>query len=341
MEQLQAVESHDGYFERRIPVLIIPSNKGGVGKTTLAIHISARTAGGKLPKSQTVRNALFAAESEESEEKITLPEGFRALFIDLDPQCNGSAAFIEMPREGGHRRPPLHPQWRPEHGSEQNWNGRLSSTEIYEYQPGAACVPYPTYIDNLSVVPGDSNQIIKALSSLDEANNQTNDDLTINVHTFLDMIEDSGQYDIVIFDLPPGKPALSVAAYRVATHALIPVEMSPFAVDGLPVVLSDIETESKSFGGVPTETIGIVANKVQQINKQSDTLAGVKAKYPEMLLPEVLGLRTSYTLDLAPSTPVGVSLKDKKADKEMKALMEVIDESLSHFRPVNSLGEYL
>jgi chromosome partitioning protein len=181
-------------------VLTVVQDKGGVGKTTVAKFLSE----------------YFAM------------QGRRVLGIDLDPQGNYSARFLEMiydPLDPDGTAPPLHPEFEPE--KDIDWPGISSSADIY--QKGQV-VPYPTRYENLDVLPayGIRMQEIEQVP-LSEVKTRVHNLL----REFLSYPEVSDNYDLVIIDTGPNKKPLTGSAVHAATHILIPVQMEPQAQEKL------------------------------------------------------------------------------------------------------------
>jgi chromosome partitioning protein len=163
-------------------ILAIANQKGGVGKTTTAINLSAALA---LRKRKT-------------------------LLIDLDPQANSSLSFVDL---------------------------RAVTRSMYDVfvDPTATLkdVIMPTPLEYLSVAPARI-----ALAKL-EARMTGELDAPFKLKDQLNDVRD--QYQVVVIDCPPALGLLTVNALVAATHLLIPIQSSYFALEGTDDLLETIE----------------------------------------------------------------------------------------------------
>jgi chromosome partitioning protein len=163
-------------------IIVIANQKGGVGKTTTAINLSAACAN----------------------------QGKRVLLIDLDPQANSSLSFIEA-----------------EKITESAFE---LFTEInLEWQNFI----YPTKVKKLDIVPSKIN-----LAKL-EAKLVGDFDAIFRLRDRIDQIR--SEYDLIFIDTPPTLGLITVNALVAATHVLIPIQSSYFALEGTDDLLETIE----------------------------------------------------------------------------------------------------
>lgn len=163
-------------------IIAIANQKGGVGKTTTAINLSAACA----------------------------MQGRKVLLVDLDPQSNSSISFLE-----------------PE----------LINGTVYEMliEPGSAWerFVYKTGVENLDLMPSRIS-----LAKL-EATLIGDFDAAFRLRDKISEVK--GSYDIIFFDTPPTLGILTVNALVAATHVLIPIQSSYFALEGTDDLLETIE----------------------------------------------------------------------------------------------------
>jgi chromosome partitioning protein len=163
-------------------IVAIANQKGGVGKTTTAINLSAALA----------------------------LRGKPTLLIDLDPQANTSLSFLDM--------------------------GRVDRS-VYEAIADGACsladVALPTSVANLSVAPARI-----ALAKL-EARLVGELDAHFRLKDRLDKVIDDFAH--IVIDCPPTLGLLTVNALVAATHLLIPIQSSYFALEGTDDLLETVE----------------------------------------------------------------------------------------------------
>ena len=136
--------------------------------------------------------------------------GMRTLLIDLDPQANSTMSFLEMP---------------------------LVSRSVYDAiaESGVALadVIVPSPLANLSIAP---SRI--ALAKL-EAKLVGEMDAHFRLKDKLEPL--LAEYPHVVIDCPPTLGLLTVNALVAATHLLIPIQSSYFALEGTDDLLETIE----------------------------------------------------------------------------------------------------
>jgi chromosome partitioning protein len=179
-------------------IIVIANQKGGVGKTTTAINLSAACA----------------------------LKGKRVLLIDLDPQGNSSLSFVEP----------------------QNING--SAFELFtEVQEPFENFVYPTKVDKLRIVPSKIN-LAKLESKL-----VGDFDAIFRLRDRIEKIRSN--YDLIFMDTPPTLGLITVNALVAATHVLIPIQSSYFALEGTDDLLETIE-KVRSRPNPELDILGIV-----------------------------------------------------------------------------------
>jgi chromosome partitioning protein len=136
--------------------------------------------------------------------------GRRTLLIDLDPQANSSMSFLDMPQVA-----------------------RSVYDAIAEPHVGLREVIVPSSLENLSVAP---SRI--ALAKL-EAKLVGEMDAHFRLKDKLEPLLD--EFSHVVIDCPPTLGLLTVNALVAATHLLIPIQSSYFALEGTDDLLETIE----------------------------------------------------------------------------------------------------
>lgn len=179
-------------------IIVIANQKGGVGKTTTAINLSAACA----------------------------LKGKRVLLIDLDPQGNSSLSFVEPQSIQGSAYELL--------------------TEIQE--PFENFV-YQTKVEKLEIVPSKIN-LAKLESKL-----VGDFDAIFRLRDRIEKIRH--KYDLIFMDTPPTLGLITVNALVAATHVLIPIQSSYFALEGTDDLLETIE-KVRSRPNPDLDILGIV-----------------------------------------------------------------------------------
>ena len=136
--------------------------------------------------------------------------GRRTLLIDLDPQANSTMSFLDMPAVK-----------------------RSIYDAIADPQTTLADVILPTPVDKLSIAPARI-----ALAKL-EARLVGEMDAHFKLKDKLDPLLET--YPHVVIDCPPTLGLLTVNALVAATHLLIPIQSSYFALEGTDDLLETIE----------------------------------------------------------------------------------------------------
>jgi len=164
-------------------IIAIANQKGGVGKTTTAINLSAALAG----------------------------KGLRTLLVDLDPQSNSTMSYLVS--EAGRK-------------------------SVYE----ALTEPDVHLEDIVREVPSHPNLWVTpssiALAKI-EAKLLGELDSHYRLKDELARVEKS--YDYLILDTPPTLGIITINALVAATHVLVPIQSSYFALEGTDDLLETID----------------------------------------------------------------------------------------------------
>lgn len=182
-----------------IPTLTFFNNKGGVGKTSLVYHLSW----------------MFAE------------QGFRVLAVDLDPQANLTAAFLDEDRLAS------------------LWESTGTSTIFRSVKPlldvgDFAAVDYQTMDSRLALIPGDlslsgfedelSSTWTGALSDKNKAR-----PFRILTAFWRTAQESAARFDadLIVFDVGPDLGTINRAAMLASNHVIVPLGADLFSLQGL------------------------------------------------------------------------------------------------------------
>ena len=136
--------------------------------------------------------------------------GRRVLLLDMDPQANSSLSFLD-PR-------------RVENSAyELMVDGQSEATQYI----------YPTGVEGLEILPARIN-LAKLESKL-----VGDFDAPFRLKDRLERL--GGSYDVIFIDTPPTLGLITVNALVAATHVLIPIQSSYFALEGTDDLLETIE----------------------------------------------------------------------------------------------------
>lgn len=150
----------------------------------------------------------------------------RVLLIDLDPQGNSSLSFLDL-------------------GTVESGAFELFTEVNVPWES----FTYETAVKNLDIVPARIN-----LAKL-EAKLVGDFDAIFRLRDRLEQIR--GKYDVVFFDTPPTLGLITVNALVAATHVLVPIQSSYFALEGTDDLLETIE-KVRSRPNPDLEILGVL-----------------------------------------------------------------------------------
>lgn len=183
-----------------IPVLTFFNNKGGVGKTSLVYHLSS----------------MFAE------------LGVRVLAVDLDPQANLTAAFLEEDK--------LADIWENAHSVSTIFDSVKPLLDVGDFAP----VDYQTINTKLALIPGDlglsgfEDQLSATWTEVMDDKNKTRPFriLTAFWRSSQDAAKRFGA-NLIIIDVGPNLGAINRAALLGSNHVVVPLGADLFSLQGL------------------------------------------------------------------------------------------------------------
>jgi len=211
-------------------IIAIANQKGGVGKTTTSINVSAALA--------------FL--------------GYKTLLVDMDPQTNSTVSFIDP------------------HTIKYSIFDLLENSEL-----SFEDVVQATSINNLSILPA-SISLAKLESKLIGE---------IDGHFRLkDKIDGfKYKYDYIIIDTPPTLGLITINSLVAATHLVIPIQSSYFALEGTDDLLETFE-KVRSRSNTELDLLGVVItmhDKRTIIAK--DSMTHIKKLFGKKVFNTVIG----------------------------------------------------
>jgi len=178
--------------------IAIANQKGGVGKTTTAINLSA----------------------------ALVQRGRKVLLADLDPQANSTISFLDSQEIG------------------TSIYDMLTDQDVHFEE-----VLKKTKIDNLDILPSRISLAKLEGKLIGEV------DALFRLKDKLDLID--SRYDVIMIDTPPTLGLITVNALVAATHLIIPIQSSYFALEGTDDLLETIQ-KVKSRPNPQLEVLGVV-----------------------------------------------------------------------------------
>lgn len=136
-------------------------------------------------------------------------------------------------------------------------------------------------------------------------------------------------YDYVVIDCPPSLGRLLIAALTMATHAVIPVRVSGFSVDGIGGLLKTINTVQGATNP-NLKVVGIFVNDFQPTSKaQQESYAELKEMAGDYMLKSALKNRPPIDTAVNRGVPLSELPYAHVADKEVAKLMDEIIERVN------------
>lgn len=279
-------------------VLAFAMQKGGVGKTTLCIHTAVRAALGLIP---------------EVKKKI--------LVIDVDQQQNLSKTLLDMEpvEEEGYCIPPIHPCFDPNDPEDADWDGRSNSLDLYY---GNGVTPYPSKIsDRIDVLPSDG----AVLLDFDDYKTTSDENLLEAIYNqmfnFFSLEEVQDEYDLVIYDCPPGKSLITTPVLRAITDLILPTDAASYGIDGVHRLIYEINKEN-NFRFCNVNILGIIPNKCDP-RKNNLEIAALRALRKNSItakhvMPFNMYSRSAMRFESLPTNVINDPvIQDKKTENQI------------------------
>jgi cellulose biosynthesis protein BcsQ len=183
-----------------VPVLTFFNNKGGVGKTSLVYHLAW----------------MFAE------------QGLRVMAVDLDPQANLTAAFLDEDQ--------LADLWTDSAGASTIFRSVKPLLDVGDFAP----VDYQKLNQRLALIPGDlglSGFEDELSATWTDALSDKNKARPFRILTaFWRAAQESAKRfdaDLIVFDVGPNLGAINRAALLASNHVVVPLGADLFSLQGL------------------------------------------------------------------------------------------------------------
>ena len=246
-------------------IITIANQKGGVGKTTTSINVSAALA--------------FL--------------GYKTILVDMDPQCNSTVSFMD------HR------------------NLNYSVFDLLENNElELENVVQHTNINNLYLLP--SSIALAKLESKLIGEIDSHFRLKDKIDSF------KYKYDYIIIDTPPTLGLITINSLVAATHLLIPIQSSYFALEGTDDLLETFE-KVRSRSNPDLALLGVVVtmhDKRTVIAK--DSVAHIKKLFGDKVFKTIISRNVRLEESPAYKESIFTFAPDSKGAEEYQKLAKEI-----------------
>jgi chromosome partitioning protein len=268
--------------------LSLPNQKGGVGKTTLSLHLAWRC------------------------QEL----GLRVLAVDLDPQGNFSESLLGVDTLD---MVEVEDNTLYEKLDQQQQEGVYCrrSYHLLNSELPAPLKPVPTKYPGLDVLPS-----LITDGSLQAVNKQPVDDA---VYPKMHLKTIDHDYDVVVIDVPPQKDTLQLAGVIASNKIVLPVMMSAYPIRGVRAMMDTIK-ELKAIG-IKVDLVGVLVNIYSSSSKDhKEGVTMLEARLGALLLKNKIGYRTSMDTSIGNMQPVWKvsSGAAREAGKKVRGAMDEI-----------------
>lgn len=248
-------------------VVTVMNMKGGVGKTTVTVHLGG------------IMSRVSGLEKKPR----------RVLLIDYDAQFNLSQTYLPSKQYFSLEkdRKTILSVLQDDDASLDPYVLQVPGSEVPPPASSLASTVYDTKAGRLDIIPSTLDLMYVALGNPD---NKTK---TIEDRFRKFIAECRSKYDIIFIDCHPAGSVLTKTALTNSDHVLIPVAPDRYAVRGISLMMEFIE--AKKVGG-QAPIPHIIFNKVPRTGHVSEELAiRANPKYSKYCLSETLRRYSAFT----------------------------------------------
>lgn len=270
----------------------LPNQKGGVGKTTIALHLAWRC------------------------QEL----GLKTLGVDLDPQGNfsesmlGADALERLDLEDQVLDSRIEKEGKAGEGDVCRMSYHLFSEEL-----PAPLAPYPTQHEGLDIIPAAINDDALGVA------NQLPIEAVTRLAGHLATIRD--RYDVIVIDVPPAKGIIHLSGLIASDKVVLPVMMSAYPMRGVKGMLETLK-ELESVGN-KTDLVGVLVNIYSSRSKEHrEGVQMLDDHLGSLLLRNQIGYRASLDTAVGEMRPVwriGSGAARDAAAQVRGAIEEVIE----------------
>ena len=223
-------------------IIAIANQKGGVAKTTTAVNLACGWARHRGPG--------------------------KVLFIDADPQANGTMVFLGVEFAGG----------PPRHGIHTLHDVMLLQAEAKDCVYSVdfeANEPYPATVVDTLPTHAMMSRLERKITSEFRADYRLREQIE----------EITDQYELVVIDCPPSLGLLTANAFVAATEVIVPVSPGYFPLVGISYLEQTVQEVRR--GNPDVHISGVLPTMVDRTIEARDTRDGLAKRYGSLLLPPI------------------------------------------------------